>query len=83
MRDLPYFKVLWERRTVHRDEAGAEFNLMSIPDLVEAKKTPTDEGLAMIELLVAIHYRKTMMPAALIGRILVAPGSNSRNCWQS
>jgi len=58
LRDLPEFAVLWERRTVIADEAGDEFHLLSIPDLVEAKKTQRTRDWPIIELLVAIHYRE-------------------------
>ena len=58
LRELPAFSVLWARRTVFADEGGAEFNLLSIPDLVEAKKTQRTKDWPIIELLVAIHYRE-------------------------
>jgi hypothetical protein len=58
LRDLPDFPILWERRTVIADEGGAEFHLLSIPDLVEAKKTQRTKDWPIIELLVAIHYRE-------------------------
>jgi len=58
LRDLPAFSVLWDRRTVFADENGAEFHLLSIPDLVEAKKTQRTKDWPIIELLVAIHYRE-------------------------
>jgi len=58
LRDLPDFSILWERRTVIADEAGGEFNLLCIPDLVEAKKTQRTKDWPIIELLVAIHYRE-------------------------
>ena len=58
LRDLPDFPRLWERRTVIADEGGAEYHLLSIPDLVEAKKTQRTKDWPIIELLVAIHYRE-------------------------
>jgi hypothetical protein len=58
LRDLPEFAVLWERRTVVADAAGDEFHLLSIPDLVHAKKTQRSKDWPIIELLVAIHYRE-------------------------
>jgi hypothetical protein len=39
LRDLPAFAALWERRTVIAGDRGEEFHLLSIPDLVNAKKT--------------------------------------------
>jgi hypothetical protein len=58
LRDLPGFSALWERRTVFQDDTGAEFHLLSIPDLVQAKKTQRNKDWPIIELLVAIHYRE-------------------------
>ncbi len=58
LRDVPAFSALWERRTVIADESGGEFHLLSIPDLVEAKKTQRMKDWPIIELLVAIHYRE-------------------------
>jgi hypothetical protein len=58
LRDLPDFAVLWERRTVFADEEGTEFHLLSIPDLVQAKKTQRAKDWPVIELLVAIHHRE-------------------------
>jgi len=57
LRDLPEFAVLWERRTVLTDADGMEFNLLSVPDLVAAKKTQRTKDWPVIELLVSIHYR--------------------------
>jgi hypothetical protein len=58
LRDLPDFGVLWERRTVFAEPGGTVFNLLSVPDLVAAKKTQRSKDWPMIELLVAIHYRE-------------------------
>ena len=58
LRDLAPFLELWERRTVLTDEQGGEFNLLCVPDLVEAKKTQRQKDWPMIDLLVAIHYRE-------------------------
>lgn len=58
LRDLPDFATLWERRTVVADQAGAEFHLLCIPDLVAAKKTQRAKDWPVIELLLAIHYRE-------------------------
>jgi hypothetical protein len=58
LRDLPDFPTLWERRTVLRDDDGAEFHLLCIPDLVQAKKTQRNKDWPVIELLVAIHHRE-------------------------
>ena len=58
LRDLPEFSILWERRTVFQDEDGTEFLLLSVPDLVQAKKTQRSKDWPVIELLVAIHHRE-------------------------
>jgi hypothetical protein len=58
LRDLPPFSVLWERRTVIAGDGGEQFHLLSIPDLVNAKKTQRTKDWPIIELLVAIHYRE-------------------------
>ena len=58
LRDLPDFATLRERRTVFQDEAGGEFHLLSIPDLVQAKKTQRSKDWPVIELLVTIHHRE-------------------------
>jgi hypothetical protein len=58
LRDLPDFELLWERRTVVGDDAGTEFHLLSVPDLVRAKKTQRSKDWPMIEALVAIHFRE-------------------------
>lgn len=56
LRDLPDFECLWERRTVIEDEGGVIFNLMAVPDLVQAKKTQRSKDWPIIEALVSIHY---------------------------
>lgn len=58
LRDLPPFAVLWERRTVIAGNGGEEFHLLSIPDLVNAKKTQRMKDWPILELLVTIHYRE-------------------------
>ena len=58
LRGLPDFAGLWERRTVFADLDGTVFNLLSVPDLVAAKKTQRSKDWPVIELLVAIHYRE-------------------------
>jgi hypothetical protein len=57
LRDLPAFEVLWARRTTIRDEGGETFELMSVPDLVQAKKTQREKDWPVIDALVEAHYR--------------------------
>jgi hypothetical protein len=58
LRDLPDFRVLWERRTTFADDTGTQFHLLSIPDLVRAKKTQRGKDWPVIELLVTIHHQE-------------------------
>ena len=58
LRDLPEFERLWDRRTTFQDHDGTAFHLLSIPDLVQAKKTQRNKDWPVIELLVAIHHRE-------------------------
>ena len=57
LRDLPDFGVLWARRTTIRDETGEAFDLLSIEDLVQAKKTQREKDWPMIDALIEGHYR--------------------------
>jgi len=58
LRDLSSFGHLWERRTTIGDAEGHEFHLLSVPDLVKAKKTQRAKDWPVIEALVAIHFRE-------------------------
>lgn len=58
LRSLPDFETLWERRTVVGDGTGEEYHLLSMPDLVQAKKTQRGKDWPVIEALTAIHYRE-------------------------
>jgi hypothetical protein len=58
LRGVADFTLLWERRTVIGANTGEEFNLLSIPDLVAAKKTQRTKDWPIIELLVTIHFRE-------------------------
>jgi hypothetical protein len=58
LRDLSCFNDLWERRTVIGDADGNEFHLLSVPDLVQAKKTQRAKDWPVIEALVSIHFRE-------------------------
>lgn len=58
LRELADFNVLWNRRTSFADDTGNEFHLLSVPDLVTAKKTQRSKDWPMIELLVTIHHRE-------------------------
>ena len=56
LRDLPTFEALWRRRTTIRDEDGEAFDLLSVPDLVQAKKTQREKDWIAIGTLVEGHY---------------------------
>lgn len=56
IRELRDFDVLWARRTVVEDADGNVFDLLSVPDLVAAKKTQRAKDWPVIEALVSIHY---------------------------
>ena len=58
LRNLRDFATLWERRTTFGDDGGAEYHLLSLPDLVQTKKTQWSMDWPVIELLVTIHYRE-------------------------
>ena len=57
LRDFPGFEVLWTRRTTIKDEMGETFELLSVEDLVQAKKTQRERDWPMIDTLVEGHYR--------------------------
>jgi hypothetical protein len=56
MRGLDPFPDLWERRTTAIDEGGETFELLSLPDLVKAKKTQRDKDWPMIRRLLEANY---------------------------
>ena len=56
LRDLPEFEILWQRRTTLDCGGDGQFHLLSIPDLVNAKKTQREKDWPVIEALVESHY---------------------------
>ncbi|MFZ9965061.1 MAG: hypothetical protein ACO3GO_07615 [Terrimicrobiaceae bacterium] len=56
LRDFDGFHELWERRTTISEEQGGQIHLLSIPDLVKAKKTQRSRDWPVIEALVEAHY---------------------------
>ncbi|MGB7747778.1 MAG: hypothetical protein WBN75_10880 [Verrucomicrobiia bacterium] len=56
MRGLDSFAKLWRRRTVIELPDGTTCDLLSLPDLVQAKKTQRDRDWPMIRRLVEAHY---------------------------
>jgi hypothetical protein len=56
MRGVEAFPKLWERRASLADAAGTVYNLLSLPDLVQAKKTQRSRDWPMIQRLVDTDY---------------------------
>ena len=56
MRGVPDFPTLWERRTTLVMDDGTECDLLSLGDLVQAKKTQRDKDWPMIRRLVEANY---------------------------
>lgn len=64
MRGVADFEVLWERRTTLQGGDGTIYELMSLPDLVQAKKTQRDKDWPMIRRLIeADHAACTGTPS--------------------
>ena len=55
MRGVDSFPKLWERRTTVSIDGGT-IELMSLPDLVQAKKTQRDKDWPMLRRLVEVNY---------------------------
>jgi len=56
MRGVDAFAKLWKRRTAIKLPDGTLCDLLSLPDLVRAKKTQRDKDWPMIRRLVEAHY---------------------------
>ena len=56
MRGVDSFAKLWARRTTMSIEKGTTYDLMSLPDLVRAKKTQRDKDWPMLRRLVEVNY---------------------------
>lgn len=56
MRGVDPFPELWERRTTLATTDGAEYDLLALPDLVQAKKTQRDKDWPMLRRLLEAHY---------------------------
>jgi len=56
MRGVDSFASLWKRRTTLQIPGGEKCDLLSLPDLVQAKKTQRDKDWPMIRRLVEAHY---------------------------
>jgi hypothetical protein len=56
MRGVEAFPALWERRTTLEDGEGGTYELLSLPDLVRAKKTQRSKDWPMLQRLLEAHY---------------------------
>ena len=56
MRGVANFEELWERRTTLQGGDGTIYELMSLPDLVQAKKTQRDKDWPMIRRLIEADH---------------------------
>jgi hypothetical protein len=56
MRGVDSFVKLWQRRATIKAQDGTSYELMSLPDLVKAKKTQLDKDWPMIRRLVEGNY---------------------------
>jgi hypothetical protein len=56
LRCVDPFERLWQRRTTIGDDAGNQYDLLSLADLVQAKETQCDKDWPMIARLVDANY---------------------------
>lgn len=56
LRNAPSFNELWKRRTTVAVAGGKNYELISLPDLVQIKKTQRDKDWFMLRRLVEAHY---------------------------
>jgi hypothetical protein len=56
LRGVDSFDQLWQRRTTIADDLGNEYNLLSLSDLVRAKKTQRHKDWPMITRLLEANY---------------------------
>jgi len=56
LRNAPSFSELWKRRTTVTVADGEIYDLISLPDLVQIKKTQRDKDWLMLRRLVEAHY---------------------------
>jgi len=56
LRNAPAFNELWKRRTTVTIANGESYDLVSLPDLLQIKKTQRDKDWIMLRRLVEAHY---------------------------
>ncbi len=64
MRGVDEFDALWQRRTTLLLPEGVECDLLSVSDLVKAKKTQRDKDWPMIRRLLEAHYQQFQSEAS-------------------
>ncbi len=75
MRGVADFPELWERRTTLQGGDGTIYELLSLPDLVQAKKTQRDKDWPMIRRLIeADHAACTGTPSVAQARFWLREG---------
>ena len=71
MRGVVEFDTLWSRRTTLEGDDGLAFEVMSLPDLVAAKKTQRDKDWPMLRRLIEANYAQQRS----------APGDDQLTFW--
>ena len=56
LRGVDEFSGLWARRTTLTDQDGTAYELLGLPDLVQAKKTQRPKDWPMLQRLLEAHY---------------------------
>ena len=59
LRGVDAFPTLWERRTIIADPNDVTYELLSLPDLAQAKKTQRSKDWPMLQRLIEVHYLET------------------------
>ncbi len=65
LRGVEDFEVLWARRTTLTDTDGTVYELLSLPDLVQAKKTQRSKDWPMLQRLLEAHYLRHRLESTL------------------
>jgi hypothetical protein len=69
MRGLDRFEVLWQRRTTRVLDSELTVDLLSLPDLVQSKKTQRDKDWPMLRRLVEADYFSTPLGEATEAKV--------------
>jgi hypothetical protein len=65
LRGVDQFSVVWERRTTITDSDATVYEILGLPDLVQAKKTQRSKDWPMLQRLLEAHYlRYRLAPTA-------------------